>query len=308
MQNFNKTIIFLRILFMICNICPRKCNVDLNNNKGFCGKVGNKIKIAKVMRHFWEEPIISGKNGSGAIFFSNCNLKCVYCQNYQISHLGNGRDFTGEELAQLFKKLETSGVENINLVTPTHYATQILQALKLYKPKIPVVWNSSGYDSSEMLEELKDYVDIFLFDFKYFSSKKACEYSNAPNYYEICLNSLITANKLVPQNVIENGIMKKGIIIRHLVLPNMSDDSIKIFDEIKKLLGNNIYISVMSQYIPFYKACEMPELNTTTKPLEYKKVVSHIKKLGFKNGFLQEASSADCAYTPNFEDNAFFEL
>lgn len=293
---------------MICSICPRKCNVDTSINKGFCGKLGENVKIAKVMRHRWEEPIISGKNGSGAIFFSNCNLKCVLCQNYQISHLGCGEDFTVLQLAELFKKLDSCNVENINLVTPTHYTTQIINALKIYKPKVPIVWNTSGYESEETIKMLKNYVDIFLFDFKYFDNEKAKLYSNAPNYFKVCLNALKEARKIVPKDIVENGLMKKGIIVRHLVLPNCYNDSIKIFDALFNNFGNNLYISVMSQFTPFYKALEIKELNTKLKPLEYKKVVSHINKLGFKYGFIQELTSASCNYTPNFSKESFYEL
>ncbi len=293
---------------MICNICPRKCNIDIDKYKGLCGKLGGKIRIAKIMRHEWEEPIISGKRGCGAIFFSHCNLKCCYCQNYQISHLGGGRDFSCNELAEIFKKLEQSDVENINLVTPTHYSNEILTALKIYKPNLPIVWNTSGYDDSETLKKLSDYVDIFLFDFKYFDSEKSKLYSKASDYFSVCLEAIKTARRLIPEDKIENGVMKKGIIIRHLVLPNMYNDSIKIFDEIFNQFGNQIFISVMSQFVPFYKACDYLELNTKLKPLEYKKVVSHIKKMGFKNGFLQDIDSASCKYTPNFNDDNFYEI
>ncbi len=293
---------------MICSICPRKCNVDLNNKSGFCGKLGEEVKVAKVMRHNWEEPIISGKKGSGAIFFSFCNLKCVYCQNFKISHLGEGKKISVMELANIFKKLEDSNVENINLVTPTHFTTQIIDALKLYKPKVPIVWNTSGYEDINTLEMLKGYVDIFLFDFKYFSNEKAKLYSNAPNYFNVCFNALKKAREIVPEDKIENGIMKTGIIVRHLVLPNNYNDSINIFDALFNNFGNEMFVSVMSQFTPFYKALEIKELNTKLKPLEYKKVLSHIKKLGFKNGFIQELSSASCNYTPNFTESSFYEL
>ena len=292
---------------MICSICPRKCNIDIETKKGFCGKVGNKIKIAKVMRHNWEEPIISGKKGSGAIFFSHCNLKCVYCQNYQISHLGNGKEISVLELANIFKKLEDCNVENINLVTPTHYTKDIIKALKIYKPNIPIVWNTSGYEDVNTLRLLDGLVDIFLFDFKYFDNYKAKLYSSAPDYFDVCLSAIKVAKSIVPKDIIENGIMKKGVIIRHLVLPNNSSDSIKIFDKLFENFNNDIYISVMSQFTPFYKALDITELNAKLKPLEYKKVVSHIKKLGFKNGFIQELSSATCNYTPNFKEENFYE-
>ena len=293
---------------MKCNLCPRRCNVDLTQNKGFCGKDSNNLKIAKVMRHNWEEPIISGEKGSGAIFFAYCSLKCGYCQNYQISHLGQGRECCCSDLIEYIKKLEQSDVENINFVTPTHYTDKILEALGKHKPRVPVVWNTSGYETEENIESLKDFVDIFLFDFKYCNSEKALEYSKAKDYFEVCLKALKKAREIIPNDIIENGKMKKGIIVRHLVLPEMWQDSCEIFDNINKTVGNDVYISVMSQYVPFYKAKEIKSLNKKVKPIEYKKVVNHISSLGFNKGFIQDFSSSNCEYTPNFDDNNFFEI
>jgi len=292
---------------MICNVCPRKCNVDLENRIGFCGKSGNKIKIAKVMKHFFEEPVISGTKGSGGIFFSYCNLKCIFCQNYEISHLGNGRYFSTEELASLFKTVEEKGVHNINLVSPTQYSTEILEALKIYKPKIPVVWNSNGYEDEKILKSLKGFVDIFLFDFKYFDSSLSMEYSKAKDYFDVCLKALKIAREIAPEDIIENGIMKKGIIVRHLVLPKGFSDSKKIFDEIKKNLGLNFIVSIMSQYLPCYKAKEHEILCQKVKILEYKNVVSHVKNLGFKDGFIQDFESSSKEYIPDFKDESFFK-
>lgn len=293
---------------MKCNICPRKCNIDISKQVGFCGKSGDKIKIAKVMRHFWEEPIISCKKGSGAIFFSNCSLKCCYCQNYQISHLGCGKDCSQDELVEIIKKLDRLEVENINFVTPTHYTDNILNALKQYKPNVPVVWNTSGYETEENILKLKDYVDIFLFDFKYFNSDKSLEYSKAKDYFEVCLKALKKAREIVPNDIIENGKMLKGIIIRHLVLPEMSEDSVNIFNQIKKTIGNDVFVSLMSQYVPFYKAKDIKALNKKVKPLEYKKVLACLKRLGFTKGFIQDYSSSTSDYTPDFSQEKFYEL
>lgn len=293
---------------MKCNLCPRKCNTDVLVNTGYCGKSGENIKIAKVMRHMWEEPVISYKNGSGAIFFSNCSLRCCYCQNYQISHLGCGKECSVQDLANFIKKLDESNVENINFVTPTHYTDKILQALKLYTPKVPVVWNTSGYETEENIQKLKSYVDIFLFDFKYCSEQKSQEYSKAKDYFEVCLKALKKAREIVPKDQVENGKMKKGIIVRHLVLPEMWQDSIKIFESIKREVGTDIYISLMSQYVPFYKAKEMECLNKKVKPLEYKKVLNSINELGFEKGFIQDYSSSSCEYTPDFNLDKFFEI
>ncbi len=293
---------------MKCNICPRKCNVDVLKNFGYCGKSGNKVKIAKVMRHFWEEPLISYKKGSGAIFFSNCSLKCCYCQNYQISHLGCGKECSLQELVEIIKKLDDSGVENINFVTPTHYTDIIINALKIYKPKVPVVWNTSGYETEENIELLKDFVDIFLFDFKYYDSNFSNQFSKAKDYFQVCLKALIKVRQIIPEDIVINGKMHKGIIIRHLVLPEMSKDSIQIFNHIKNNLGCDLYISLMSQYLPFYKAKEIKQLNKKITPLEYKKVVAHLKNLGFVKGYLQDYSSSTSDYTPDFSIEKFYEI
>ena len=291
---------------MVCFDCPRNCGVDLNKNKGFCGKDGKNIRVAKVMKHFWEEPIISGTKGSGAIFFSFCSLKCLFCQNYEISHLGKGKDFSKSEFVEILSKIDNSQVENINFVTPTHYTTEIIEALKTYKPKKPIVWNCSGYEQN--LDRLKDFVDIFLFDFKYFSNDLAMKCSKVPNYYKVCLNALKEARKLVPKDIIKNSVMKRGIIIRHLVLPECYNDSIDIFKSINKELGNNFYVSIMSQYTPCFRAKEIEGLNTKLKPIEYRKVVNKVLGLGFNKGFIQDICSADVCYTPDFRKGKLLDF
>lgn len=291
---------------MKCNDCARKCNVDLSVSKGFCGKVQGKIRVAKVMKHFWEEPIISGKKGSGAIFFSYCSLKCCYCQNYQISHLGQGKDFSIEEFAQILKTLDESDVENINLVTPTHYTTQILKAFEIYKPKKPIVWNTSGYETN--IERLKGIVDVFLFDLKYFDEELSQKYSKAKDYFKNAIKAIKDAKSFVRKDVIENGIMKSGVIVRHLILPCCADDSTTLFDCLKNEVGNNVIVSLMSQYVPCFEAEKDEKLNRKITKLEYKKVLAHIKKMGFKNGFVQEIESAKKDYTPNFCEEKLFEI
>lgn len=284
----------------LCNICPRKCNVDREFSLGFC-KAGTKPKISKVMLHHFEEPPISEKNGSGAIFFSSCTLKCVYCQNYNISTCSEGKEVSVSALASLFKQLESAGANNINLVTPTHYTEQIIEALKIYKPKIPIVWNTSGYESEETIKKLKDYVDIYLTDFKYFSSELSKKYSLAPNYFEECSKATIQMRKNQPEDIFENGLMKKGMIIRHLTLPGQTKDSEKVIDWIYESLGNETYLSLMSQYVPMGNAEKYPEINRKLKPVEYKILVNKLEKLGFKNVFLQDFSSASTEFTPDFE-------
>lgn len=285
---------------MKCNLCPRKCNIDRTEELGFCNQI-NDLKISKIMLHKYEEPIISGKKkGSGAIFFSGCNLKCVFCQNYPISQGGKGKIFTISEFIESMKKLEARGANNINLVSPTQFAFQIATALKIYKPKIPVVWNSNGYETEEMIEMLRDLVDIFLVDFKYFDDSLAQKYSKAPNYVANASKVLIKMKFLQPNDIIENGLMKKGIIIRHLVLPSHSSDSIKCLQFIADNLGRDSIVSIMSQYEPRYDAKNYPEINRKIRPIEYKRVVNYALKLGLKNAYVQDLTSADSRYTPKF--------
>lgn len=284
----------------LCNICPRKCNVNRTSQLGFC-KAENHPKISKVMLHHFEEPPISNKNGSGAIFFSSCTLKCIYCQNYNISTCSEGKEVSTETLVSLFKQLENAGANNINLVTPTHYTEQIIEALDIYKPKIPIVWNTSGYESFETIKRLKDYVDIYLTDFKYFSSDLSGKFSLAPNYFEECSKATLEMRKNQPEDIFENGLMKKGIIIRHLCLPNQTKDSEKIIDWINENLGNKTYLSLMSQYVPMGNAEKYPELNRKIKPVEYKILVNKLNKLGFNNVFIQDYSSASAEFTPDFD-------
>lgn len=284
---------------MICNLCPRKCNVNRDLKSGFCG-VSNTLKVARAQLHFWEEPIISGTNGSGTIFFSGCNLKCVYCQNYNISKENFGKDITTQRLAEIFKELENAGAHNINLVTPSHYVKQIVEALNIYKPKIPVVYNTSGYDSVEELKMLEGYVDVYLTDLKYYSSELSQKYSSAKNYFEVCSLAIKEMIRQQPKNVMENGLIKKGVIIRHMVLPNCINDSFKVLDWIKNNLGEDVIVSVMGQYTPYFNASKFPEINRKLKPVEYKLVINYFNKLGLKNGFMQSLDSADENFIPPF--------
>lgn len=286
---------------MICSICPRKCNIDRSIVSGFC-KANDDLKIAKYMPHFWEEPIISGTHGSGAIFFSHCNLKCVYCQNAQISHGGEGKYFSIDQFITIIKELESLGVHNINLVTPTHYTNQIIEALNIYKPSVPIVWNSNGYESVETIRLLKDVVDIYLVDMKYMDSDLSLNLSKAKDYPQICQQAIIEMRKNQPKDIIENGIMKKGVIVRHLVLPNEVQNSFDVLDWIHSNVGNQTYVSLMGQYTPYHLAKDMPKYNRPLKPIEYKRVVNHLDKLGFKNGFVQELASASEIFIPDFNN------
>ncbi len=290
----------------LCNICPRNCQVNREKSVGFCGST-NTLKISLASLFHFEEPIISGgeaqgKNpvGSGAIFFSNCNLKCCYCQNSEISAGGAGQEVTAKRLAEIFKEFEQLGAYNINLVTPTHYTEQIIEALNIYRPKIPIVWNTSGYEKPETIKKLKGYVDIFLTDFKYFSSEISNKYSLAPTYPEMAKASILEMRKLVPNDEIENGLMKKGLIVRHLVLPTLTKDSLKVIDWINKNLGNKTYVSLMAQYVPMANAKNFPEINRKIKPIEYKILENKLIELSFNNVFVQDLESADTLYTPDF--------
>ena len=283
-----------------CNLCPRKCNIDRSKNVGFCG-VGNDIYIAKVMLHHFEEPCISGSlqaRGSGAIFFAGCNLKCVFCQNKKISRGAYGTIHTPKTLANIFKELESQGAYNINLVTPSHYTRQIIEALDIYKPNIPIVWNSSGYESYETILSLKGYVDIFLVDFKYYSDTLALKYSKAQDYLSNIQKVLPLMRNIQPKDTFKDGLMQKGIIVRHLLLPTHIEDSYNVLNEIKRLIGYPI-LSLMSQYTPMEEYL-YKELNQHIRPLEYKLLIKRALSLGFDKIYTQELDSASSVYTPDF--------
>ena len=289
-------------IIKFCKNCPRNCKCDKISTFGFCG-VSKDINISKVMLHFWEEPCISGKNGSGAIFFSGCNLKCVYCQNYEISCNISGEKYTIDGLIEIFKQLEKMGAENINLVTPTPYIDQIGQALKRYKPSIPIVYNCSGYENANELKKLCGLVDIYLVDCKYYSENIAKKYSNAPLYFENFAKSIIEIKKQQPVlRFSDNGLLKNGVIIRHLILPNNTDDSIKIAKWLSNNIDDNTIISLMSQYTPCHKASNFSEISRTLLPLEYKRVVNYYKhNTNFSNIYIQELTSASTKFIPNFK-------
>lgn len=252
--------------------------------------------------HKWEEPIISGKNGSGTIFFSGCNLKCVYCQNYEVSR-GKGKDITPKTLVEIFKKIEDAGAHNINLVTPTQFAEDIAEACSIYKPNIPIAYNCGGYENIETLKILKDTVDIFMPDFKYSDNTLAKKYSNCENYFEICSKAILEMRKLRPQDIIENGLMKKGLIIRHLVLPNALSNSKGVIKWIADNMQKDTYLSLMGQYVPFGEADKFTEINRNLKPLEYKIAVNYAMNCGLENTFIQTLDSASQDFIPDFDES-----
>ena len=289
---------------MSCNLCPRKCNIDRNTDTGWC-KTGNEIKIAKVMLHHWEEPSISGERGSGAIFFSGCALKCVYCQNKDISHGGYGKTYTVHELAEQMLSLQDKGAHNINLVTPTHFSDKIRQALDLVKGRltIPVVYNTSGYELDTEIEKMAGYVDVFLTDVKYFSQETAQKYSKASNYYSVAKNALSAMLKIAPECVFdEGGLLKKGVIVRHLVLPTQRKDSIAVLKDLSESFDVSAFrLSLMAQYTPEFCTDKYPELCRKITTFEYQSVVDTAISLGF-DGYIQDKSASSVKYTPNFKD------
>lgn len=288
---------------MYCNLCPKKCGVDRTKTKGFCGAPAS-AKMAKAALHMWEEPPISGKNGSGTVFFSHCNLKCVFCQNYKISDGGFGIETDAHRLSEIFMNLRDMGAENINLVSPTPYTYEILNALDMCRDKlgIPIVWNSGGYESVETLELLRGYVDIFLPDFKYVTSNIAKKYSNAEDYPVCASKALEVMLKIAGDEVYsDDGMMKKGVIVRHLVLPSHSDESVKVLEHLKKNFGTDGYsLSLMRQYYPCHKVGEYKEINRKLTTYEFCKVEKAAENLGF-HGFSQEKGADDSAYTPDFD-------
>lgn len=285
---------------MICNACPRGCNVDREVSLGYC-KSPEKFKLARASLHYWEEPCISGKNGSGAIFFSGCNLGCVFCQNYEISHGCKGVEVSDDELVRIMKRLVDEGANNINFVNPTHYSLQLLRVLEKYKPPVPIVYNTSGYDSVETLKMLDGAVDIYLPDFKYIRPEKALKYSKAEDYPQVAEEALAEMKRQVDEDVFdENGIMQRGMIIRHLVLPSNTNSSISALDYLAENFGDT-YISVMAQYVPCGDLTEYKEINRPLTQREYDKVVNHIFDLGLDKIFVQELEAASDEFIPDFD-------
>ena len=288
-----------------CNICPHKCGVNrLNGIRGRC-KCDNKIKIALASVHNYEEPCISGKNGSGTVFFSNCNLNCIYCQNYEISQLGKGKEITIEHLAQIFIKQQEKNVNNINLVTPTMYVPQIIETIKIARKKglnIPIIYNSNGYENVETIKKLNGYIDIYLPDLKYYSNEIAKKYSKIDNYFETAISAIKEMQKQVGNPIFnEKGIIQKGVIIRHLILPHHLLNTKNILKYVKENFDENTYISIMAQYFPTYKAKEDKLINRKLTKKEYKEIENYLYLLNLKNGYIQELGEHEEEYVPNFD-------
>lgn len=293
-----------------CNLCPRECGVNRFQSKGFCGEKA-AVRIARAELHYWEEPCISGKNGSGTVFFSGCSLKCCFCQNFEISSENKGFELTTQQLANTFLMLQSKGASNINLVNPTHFVVQIVEALDLCKGKltIPVVYNCGGYEKSEVIEQLAKYVDIFLPDLKYFDSRNSKKYSYAEDYFQTASQAIKTMVKITGKPMFDDkGMLLKGVVVRHLVLPNCRHDSIKLMN----WLGENfekyeILVSLMSQYTPVYKSSLFPEINRKTSTFEYNSVCDVLNKYDF-NGYRQQRNSAQKDFIPEFFDELYYDL
>jgi putative pyruvate formate lyase activating enzyme len=287
-----------------CKLCPRKCGADRIKNFGFCG-TGNKVVVARASLHKWEEPCISYKNGAGTVFFSGCNLHCCFCQNAQISNRLFGKEINDRELGEIFLRLQDIGADNIDLVTPTHFIDNIINALDMVKHRldIPVVYNSGGYELTETIDRLNGYVDIYLPDIKYYSSEISAKYSRAPDYFDVASQAVLSMIKQAgPLKYNDDGGLTRGTIIRHLVLPSHRHDSIKIMDWIAENTSkNDILVSIMNQYTPFdFISDEYPELKRRVTKMEYNSVADHAAMLGL-NGFTQQKSSASEEYVPDFD-------
>lgn len=288
---------------MICNICPRNCGAERNENdgSGFC-EMPNSPVLARASKHIWEEPCIAGENGAGAVFFSGCTLKCCFCQNYEISHLNNGKRITVSRLAEIFRELEKNGCSCIDLVNPTHFSDCILSALQIYRPSVPLVYNSSGYDSVDTLKRFDGIVDVYLPDIKYYASSVSLKYAACPDYFEKASAALLEMKRQTGECEFKNGIIIKGLLVRHLVLPSNISDSKKILLWIKNNLGENTYVSLMSQYTPFAGAKNHKEINRRLFTAEYDKILNYFFEIGLKNGFMQSKTSANTYFIPKFDN------
>lgn len=294
-------------LLQKCEICPHKCKIDRTKNQvGRC-KSKDTVKLALASIHNFEEPCISGRNGSGTVFFSNCNLSCEFCQNYEISQQGLGKEISIERLAEIFIEQQLRGADNINLVSPTSYAVQIIEAIKIAKNnglKIPIIYNTNGYENVETLKLLEGYIDVYLPDLKYAENDLAKKYSKIENYFEIATSAIKEMYRQAGENEYdENGIIKKGIIIRHLILPNHTENSKKVLKWIAENMPKNITVSVMAQYFPTYKAKEIKDINRKITKYEYQKIENYLYSLDLENGYIQEMGNNEEIYVPKWKIN-----
>lgn len=289
-----------------CNLCPRKCNIDRRaGNIGFCGVPSDKIIAARAALHMWEEPCISGEEGSGTVFFSGCTLRCVYCQNYDIARAATGREITKERLADIFLELQEKGANNINLVTPTHYTAEIIWSVKKARGnglRLPIVYNCSGYEKVETLRKLEGIVDIYLTDFKYMDKGMAAKYSKAADYPEVAKEALKEMFRQQPEAEFdERGMMKRGIIVRHLLLPGYLDNAKAVVKYVYETYGDKVFLSLMNQYTPLPQVAAFSEINRKVTEEEYEELVDYAIETGVESGFVQEGETAEESFIPAFD-------
>lgn len=293
---------------MKCTLCPRNCNIDRSAQTGVC--LTNGILLSRIARHDWEEPCISGSRGSGTVFFAGCNLHCRFCQNYDISVRPHGVEVSPEQLADVFLYLQDTGVSNVNLVTPTHFADKIAYALKLAKPylKIPVVYNTSSYEKVSALMALEGLVDVYMPDLKFYASEVSSTLAGAKDYFEVATAAIVEMRRQQPQDVFDDdGYMKKGVLIRHLVLPSYVEDSKRVLDWIASF-DKDAYVSLMSQYFPARVDEMYPQLNRRLYKHEYESAKQYFFNVGLHNGYCQDVTSATVDYLPDFDDEAVLEI
>ena len=280
---------------MNCYDCPRNCGIDRAKTLGYC-KEKDKIRVSKVIENFkWEEPCISGDKGALAIFFSGCNLRCEFCQNYDISHEGKGEYYLPEEFANFLKSFDMTKYSSIDLITPTHFSSLLAIAFENFESPIPVVWNSSGYEKEETIEKIANFVDVFLPDFKYYSQELSQKYSGAKNYFPVALAAIKKMREMKKQNIFDGQLLTEGVLIRHLVLPGQTEDSKKVLDAIKENISMPL-ISIMSQFTPTGRG----DFERKIYPLEYKLVLYYAEKIGLTDGYFQDFDSADDCFIPEF--------
>lgn len=291
-------------LLKSCKLCPRECKVNrLEGELGFCGS-SYSLKAARASLHFWEEPCLSGEKGSGTVFFSGCNMKCIYCQNYGISHENTGKEISIERLSDIFIELMNKGANNINLVTPTHFIPQIIEAVSMAREKglaLPIVYNSSGYEKAETIKLLSGIIDIYLPDIKYYNDKYSVKYSHAKNYFLYAKEAVSEMVRQVgPPTFDENGLMKSGVIIRHLMLPNLLFDSKKIVDYVYNTFHDSVFLSLMNQYTVTDNV-KNSELDKTINPKLYDSLINYALSLGVNNGYIQENGTCSESFIPDFD-------
>lgn len=301
----------LKEIMKQCSLCPRACLADRSysssGKKGYCGEADH-VRVARASLHMWEEPCISGKRGSGTVFFTGCSLKCVFCQNRHIALGNKGRQLTVEQLAELFLLLQDKKAENINLVTPTHFVPQIVQALIMAKDRgltIPIVYNTGSYETVETLKMLEGLIDIFLPDMKYKSNEIAKKYSNAPDYFACASKAIVEMVRQAGSPLFAGNLMKRGVIVRHMVMPGNTKDSKAVIQYLHETYGDKIYISILNQYTPQENLKNFPQLQRRVTQREYEKVIDYAISIGVTHAYMQEGNTAEESFIPDFDDQVY---